>query len=323
VLSAFYATALVVRVPVISIWPAALSLLLAIIAAAAYASVINDATDRADDRAAGKRNRVAGRPRPIVTAVLAAISGTGLAFAWLWRDDGRLLSCYLLTWLAFSLYSLPPFRFKKRGAAGALCDAAGAHLFPALVAVFAARRGAQEAVNDAWVASVAAWALAYGLRGILWHQMSDLEPDRAANVRTFARRHPGAARTIGTFVAFPLELAALAAMLWRIGSLWPVAFLGLYVLYAAASARRWQTRPVIVAPRPRFFIVLHQYYADLFPAALLIAAALRDRRDVLVLIVHFSLFPRLALRAIQRLSASTAKTVVSASDPHHGGFGRV
>ena len=300
-----------------SLWAGALTLLLAIVPAAVYASVINDVADRADDVAAGKRNRVAGRSRAAVAALVAVTVGAGVLFAWLWRDDARLLACYAATWLAFSLYSLPPFRLKTRGAAGALCDAAGAHLFPALVAVFVVRR----AVSDAWTASVAVWALAYGLRGIVWHQLTDADNDRAAGVRTFARRYPRAAPVIGTFFVFPIELGALAAMLWQIGGAWPPAFLALYALYAVHSARRWQTAPVIVAPKPRFFIVLHEFYSDLFPIALLITAVARDRRDVVILVAHVVLFPRRVVHAIRRLSASTANTVVSASEPHHGGVG--
>jgi hypothetical protein len=329
ILSTFYATALVLHVAVSSLWQGALLLLFSVVPAAVYASVINDVTDRADDVAAGKRNRVAGRPRAMVAALVAAAVGAGFLFDWLWRDDLPLLFCYLATWLAFSFYSLPPFRLKKHGAAGVLCDAAGAHLFPALVAVLIACRGAQRAASGAWVASVAVWALAYGLRGILWHQLTDADNDRAAGVRTFARRHPLAAPVIGTFVVFPLELGALAAMLWQIGGAWPPAFLVLYALYAVRSARRWQTAPVIVAPKPRFFIVLQEFYSDLFPIALLITAVARDRRDVVILAAHVLLFPRRVLHAVQRafsmssrrLSASTANTVVNASEPHHGGVG--
>jgi hypothetical protein len=130
---------------------------------------------------------------------------------------------------------------------------------------------------------------------------------------------------IGTLVVFPLELGALAAMLWQIGSAWPAAFLVLYALYAFRSARWRQKTPVIVAPRPRSFIVLQDFYTDLLPVALLIAASVRDARDVVVLTVHVLLFPRGVLHAFQRisqrLSASTANTVVNASEPHQGGFG--
>jgi hypothetical protein len=304
-----------------SLWTGALSLLLAIVPAAIYASVVNDVTDLAGDLAAGKRNGVAGRSRSIVATLIVLAAGAGFLFAWRWRDDAPLLWSYVATWVAFSLYSLPPLRLKERGTAGVVCVAAGEQLLPALVAVFLACRGAQRMVSGVWVASVGVWALAYGLRGIVWHQLTDVENDRAAGFWTFACRHPRAAAIIGTYVVFPLELGALAAMLWQAGSAWPPAFLSLYAIYAVRSARRWQTKPVIVVPKPRFFIVLHQFYSDLFPVALLIAISVRDARALIVLAAHLLLFPRNVIHAIRRLSASIARTVVNASEPHHGGVG--
>ena len=61
ILSAFYATAVVLHVAVISLWAGALSLLLATAAAAVYASAINERTDRADDVAAGLREEFKAR----------------------------------------------------------------------------------------------------------------------------------------------------------------------------------------------------------------------------------------------------------------------
>lgn len=302
-------------------WVSALSVLLAIVAAAVFASLTNDLADLAGDLEAAKQNVVAGRSRPMIAAIVAVTVAGGFLFAWLWRDDAILVSCYLATWLLLSLYSLPPFRVKERGVAGVLFDAAGEQLFPALVAVFLACRGAHAAVSGAWIGSVSVWALAYGLRGILWHQLADAENDRAANFATFARRHPHAAAVVGTFVIFPLELAGLTAMLWQIRSAWPAACLVLYLLYAVRTAWRWKKTPVIVVPKPRFFIVLQQFYTDLFPIGLLIVAAIRDRRDLIILVVHLLLFPRRVVHAIRRLSASIASTVVSASEPHHGGVG--
>ncbi len=314
------------RVALAPLWTGALSLLLAYFVAAVYVSVINDLTDRADDGAANKRNRVAERSRAVVAFVLVVAISGGALFAWLWRDDVRLVACYAASWLAFAFYSFRPFRFKTRGIAGVLCDAAGAHLFPSLSGILVVTRGAQRAVEGVWEWSVAVWAVAYGLRGILWHQLSDLENDRAACVDTFARRQPRAAAHAGTFVIFPVEVCALAAMLWQIGSAWPPAFMVLYVLYAVRSARRWQTAPVIVTPKPRFFIVLQEWYSDLFPVALLIAATLRDRRDAAILVAHVVLFPRRLRHALGSISrrrerASIANVVVSDSDPHHGGLG--
>jgi 4-hydroxybenzoate polyprenyltransferase len=91
ILSAFYATALVLHVPVISMWIAALTLLLSMVAAAIYASALNELTDRADDAAAGKRNRATAKPRSVAALLVIAV-GAGLAIEWLWRDDRPLLS---------------------------------------------------------------------------------------------------------------------------------------------------------------------------------------------------------------------------------------
>jgi len=110
---------------------------------------------------------VAGRSRSMIAALIAVTVGAGLPFACSGAMTHESCPCYLGTWLAFLLYSLPPFRFKGRGTAGVLCDAAGEQLFPALVAVFIACRGAQRPGSGLWVASVAGWALAYGLRGIV------------------------------------------------------------------------------------------------------------------------------------------------------------
>ena len=320
ILSAFYATALVLHVAVSALWAGALTLLLSMMTAAIYASAVNEITDRADDAAAGKRNRAVDRPGD-VAMLLAVVVAAGVAFAWLWRDDTPLLSCYAAIWLAFALYSIPPVRLKKRGLAGVLCDAAGEQMFPVLVAVLIACRYAHRAVSGAWLVSVGVWALAFGLRGIVWHQLKDMDNDRAAGVLTFARRNPDRAARIGALVVFPIELCALAAVLWQIASGWPVAFLALYVVYAILSARRRHVSPVIVAPKPRSFIVLQDFYTDLFPVALLVAASVRGRRDLVVLAAHLMLFPRPVLHAIRRLKASTASTVVNASEPHHGGVG--
>lgn len=320
ILSAFYATALVLRVAVSALWTGALTLFLAIVTAAIYATAINELTDRGDDAAAGKRNRAADAPRT-VAALMAASAGAGFAVAWLWRDDVRLVCCYAAILVAFALYSVRPIRLKARGLAGVLCDAAGEQMLPALTAVLVASRGAHHAASTAWLASVAVWSLAFGVRGILWHQFRDVENDRAAGVRTFVSSHPNAASQAGASIVFPLELAAFAAMLWQIGGAWSAAFLALYALYAIRVARAGVKVPVIVAPKPRSFIVMQDFYTDLFPLALLIAASIRHRGDLAILAAHLLLHPGAVIQPIRRLSASMANTVVKASEPHHGGFG--
>lgn len=289
--AASYATALTLGVPVIGIWPALLMTLVALVPGAAYVSVINDLTDLEDDRAAGKPNRLDGRPRSLAATILTVAIACGIAVAISWRGDPLLLATYLSAWVAFSLYSLPPFRWKGRGVLGVLCDASGAHLLPTLVAVILTFRAAHATPDPFWIAAIGAWAFANGVRGILWHQLSDVANDRTAGVRTFAALHERAAVRLGTFVAFPIEVLALAAILWRLHSPLPLLALAFYAYVAAKRLRHWSMNAVVVAPRPRFLIVLHEYYDVYLPLAVLAASAIEHPPDLAVLAIHCVIFP--------------------------------
>lgn len=291
-LAAFYGTSFLARTPVFASWREAVVLIVALAAEAAYVSVLNDLTDRADDRAAGKTLR----PASPLALVIALVAGACVAF--LWRHDPLLVGAYAGGWIAFSLYSLPPFRLKKRGFAGVVCDAAGAHLFPALTAVLLVPAG-RELV---WVIAIAVWAFASGIRNILWHQLRDRDADLRAGVDTFVvRRGVSTATRVAVWIAFPLQLLALAVMLWRLRSLWPVAALALYALLMALRPYRWGVRARIVAAEPRSFVVMNEYDEGYLPAAILFASALMHRADFLALAVHLALFPRHTLQNVREL----------------------
>jgi hypothetical protein len=100
------------------------------------------------------------------------------------------------------------------------------------------------------------------------------------------KRRSYVAARLGTYVVFPLELAGLAAMLWQMRSGWAVAMLIGYTLFAALRTYRFALNAVIVKPKPRFLIVLHEYYDLFLPLAILI-----ESRDWLVLVIHVILFP--------------------------------
>jgi 4-hydroxybenzoate polyprenyltransferase len=292
-LTAFYATVALLDRPIASLWPAALMLLLALVPGAAFVSLLNDLTDLDEDRAAGKPNRMAGRlPAFRIAAILLPV-GAGILFLWLWRDDPLLMAAYLAAWIAFTLYSLPPFRLKARGLWGVLADASGAHLFPTLVAMLAAFRAADRPLDPVWIAAGAAWAFGYGLRGILWHQLSDRDNDRAAGVRTFAQRHPRhVAARLGTWLAFPLEIAGLLLLIWKLGSPLPFLFLALYLHLTWLRVWRWRMVAVLVEPRPKYLILLHEYYDVFLPLALLLDAAADYPIDWLILAAHLLAFHR-------------------------------
>lgn len=292
ILSVFYATAFVQDVPIASVWSSLVALMLAIAPCAAYVSLINDIADRADDRRAGKANRMAGRPARQMALLLAAAVCVAIVFSILWRDDLPLVVAYLCAWAAFTLYSVPPFRLKRRGILGVVADASGAHLFPTLVAALLAFRAGGKPIDLIWIGALAAWAFGCGLRGILWHQLYDLEADRIAGVATFVQRHSRrAAVRLAAYVALPLELVALAALLWRMHSSWPVLFLLLYAAFALLRWRMWDMDIVIAEPRERYAILGMEYYTLLFTLGVLVSCALRHPADWAVLVGHMVVFP--------------------------------
>jgi len=227
--------------------------------------------------------------------VLACCILPGIVVSLYWRDDPLLLSLYLAAWVAFSLYSIPPVRLKIRGVLGLLADASGAHLFPTLLVVGLVYRWRGDTVDLLWFASVAAWSLSYGLRGNLWHQLSDLHNDEQAGLRTFARRHKIARlHRLGNFVIFPVEVAAFAFMLWRAGSQLAVAFLCFYVLLEWSRKKLWEMNLVVVVPRDRYSIVMLEYYEVFFPLALLMSSSRQNPADALVVVAHLCFFPQRA-----------------------------
>ena len=292
-LAAFYATALYAGTAVSALWPAVLVFLLSLLPGAAYVSVSNDLFDIRTDAAAGKHNRMAARSPAVRAAAVAACVAAGLPFFYHWRSDPVPLACYAAAWIAFTLYSVPPARLKVRGVFGLLADAAGAHLFPTLLAAAAAFAAIGEDAPDAlWLAAIGCWSFALGCRGILWHQLLDRERDARSGVRTFAVRRTAAATARVAAALFAIELAALFALLAMIGSLLPLLAGLFYLLLVLRRARLWGLATVIAAPRAEYRIWMDEYYGVLLPVSLLAASALGRPADLLVLAVHLLLFPR-------------------------------
>lgn len=287
-----YATALYAETALSDIAPTLILVLVALAPGAVYASVLNDLTDREADRRVGKRNRLESRS-PVLALVLLATAiaiGFGVACA-AWLDDPLVLALYLAAWLSFTAYSSPPLRLKERALAGVLADAAGAHLFPCLFAAAAVFAAAGDGVDGTWLAIVGAWSFALGIRGALLHQFIDVASDVHGGIRTFAVVRPRAARMLGAYVAFPIELCVLVGMLVFAGAWAAIALLILYAVRERHRSRKWASSLVAVVPAERYRVALHGYYVSLFPIGILTAAVVRDADDVLVLGVHMALFP--------------------------------
>src|SRR5262249_55828124 len=155
-------------------------LALFVTAAAAMVSCINDAFDREDDRKAGKPNRFDDATAEAFARFLA-LPVIGVVFVlWHWRNQAELLVAAAILAAVFLAFSVPPLRLKNRGVGGAIADATGANVLPALMAALVVIADSGNADHWTWLAAVAVWSLSFGLRGIVWHQITDEAADAAS-----------------------------------------------------------------------------------------------------------------------------------------------
>jgi len=301
ILATMYATAALSQIPLSSLGPAVVLALCALAVCASYVSILNDVTDAEDDRASGKPGRWPRESGFSAIALLAACVAGGGGFVIVWRNDPRLASAYVLCWLAFTLYSVPPLRLKTRGIWGVVADASGAHLFPTLFAVLLVFHRNRTDANAVWIGVVALWSFAAGARGILSHQLEDAVNDRTIGSRTFTCLHgTKAAARLGQ-LSFVVELATFATMLWLTRNALAPLFL---VLYGFFSVIRWRVLGVglrLVESEPGSRLAMTEYYIVLYPLAYLATASWQQPAALLLLASHAVLFSRQSLYMVHEV----------------------
>lgn len=270
------------------IWPKFFLLVAALIPLASYVCVINDITDESDDRRAGKPNTMTGKSSGFKTAWLFACLLAGVFIAWGPRFDSVALILYLANWVFFTLYSVPPVRLKKRGSLGVFADACGGQLLPALWIALLVDPNA----SAFFMAALAVWAFAFGLRGILFHQAGDFENDCESGVRTLAVRL-GLTRLsrLVRFGIFPIELLALTILLWLSSSVFAIPLLAIYAFFQFALWRWLRIMPVVAIPIACCRLLMLKYYQVYFPLTFLFALALQSPWALLCIPAHGVLFP--------------------------------
>lgn len=301
ILATIYATAAFLRIPFPSLWPVASLALLALIVCASYVSILNDLTDAREDRASGKPNRWHGKPfiYPSLFFIVCVTVGSGFLIAW--RKDALLFFAYLLCWLAFAFYSVPPFRLKARGFWGVLADASGAHLFPTLFAVALFYYWNSTQGTATWTILVILWSFAAGIRGILWHQLEDEVNDRKIGLHTFVFLHGAkAAERLGLF-AFLVESIAFASMLWLTRNALGALFLAAYGFFALIRRRLLKVRLTVARPDQGSRMAMTEYYIVLYPLAYILTGLWQQPLTLLLLLFHGILFSRQGLYLVHEI----------------------
>lgn len=275
--------------------------LASIVAMAVIGYVVNDHYDRDSDARSGRLSS-ALPPRGVVAACAAALLVQSLLLV-----IGRpfAFAAALLSNAVALAYSAPPLRLKERGAAGIAADAVAAWLAPMAVLLgvawppfpFVTRPQAL------FAACAMVWALLYGVRGIVVHQLWDKRRDAASGLRTFVV-HAGAenARRLVRGVLFPIEIVALAGLIATAG-------FGLRARIAVAAAyvawdifRRWRWGfKLDPAPPVRAYVVgaeLVELWLPLLQVALLVEG---DRGHFYFAVAWLMLFHRALIPRLREL----------------------
>lgn len=285
-----YATVLLSNTPVNKVAWWFLFLLAAIVVDAVYVSIINDITDIEEDLAANKKNRMASFAPNVRWLFPAVCIALGIFFCFVLHDTLSIV-LYFLSWLSFTLYSFPPVRLKKRGIFGVFADACGSTFFPSLLMVSATSAFIGQNIDWLWFSAVGVWALANGLRGILWHQFYDRENDLKVNLNTFASKVDPQSFKPKAIAIMIVEVVALTIMLLRLMNPVVIIFLALYFLMLMMYRKIGYSITIIMVPKnPYYQIFLSDYYQVFFPISLLVASTISFVSAWILLAVHIILF---------------------------------
>jgi len=286
-----YALAWRLHVPYPALVYPMLLLLLGGVTSAIYASVFNDLMDEDEDRLAGKvTGMMQLSPAGKKTVLALTLTAMLVTAALLFRYPSAFV-LYLVMWVTFTLYSLPPVRLKSRGAWGVLCVALGEHFLPLLAtALIASTAGARPPI--AWLMALVVFAMAFGIRSILWHQLEDASNDRVSGTSTLGAKYDERLlRRLGERYIFPVELGSFALFLALSGSWTAWGALVIYLSLEILRVRFFRVKVVVVAPEPNFRFVMLEYYQLFFPLAYLLEYVRHDNRAVAMLAAQILLFP--------------------------------
>lgn len=279
---------------------AALLLLLCGVTAALFASVINDIADLEQDRLAGKERAIVMLGPTGRSLVLSAVVGLSIATALTLQKYCHPYAClsYLAIIAVFMAYSIEPVRLKRRSYWGLMAVALGEHVLPTLLALFLLLPLTSTVDLWKWLLSAGIWSFAFGLRGIIWHQISDLRADELGKCATAATTigEKKLALAAGCFI-FPLELLSFGYLLLLSDNVLSYVFLLLHVVVEFLNFKYMQAGLIIVSPKENGRFILFEYYQLFLPLSMLLSLTMHESAYGIALVVFMILFAE----PIQRL----------------------
>lgn len=278
--------------------PLILLLLSAITLGAMYVSFLNDATDVAEDAKAGKKNRIAAYTtfQKTVLVLLPLVVGVCIIGVFL-NSFSYAALFYCAAFIAFTLYSLPPFRLKERGVAGIIADALGSQVFPTLFIAVCMFQYINQEIQLLTFTFLGVWLLCFGLRGILWHQLADKENDKVSGLLTVVQdmNKPQLVR-LG-IVIVTIEIIAFATYILINHWFLIIPGLAFYFIYIWMQSKIQHIEQILIEPANKEYrIFLFEYYQVFLPLSVLLVCIFKNPINIIGLVFHCLLFHSNILR---------------------------
>lgn len=158
-----------------------------IIGIAGFGYIVNDISDKDQDKKAGKNNHITQLSVINATVILLIMLALALS-PWLIFPTDVLSIVLLFSEVGlFIVYSLPPFRLKEKGLLGVICDSLYAHVVPTALAVHTFFLiGHSDILSSSYlILPLLAWQFVLGIRNILYHQTIDYDNDIESGTKTY------------------------------------------------------------------------------------------------------------------------------------------
>jgi hypothetical protein len=257
-------------------------------------SVINDLTDLKDDFASNKANRlqqILPLGRGIILSVCILL---GILFVYFFLSSSISKCFYIAAWVAFSLYSIPPFRLKSKAAWGVFADALGANVFPNLCIAAGMSEFCGIELSVFQYVFIAIWSLCYGLRGILWHQYVDVQNDVLVKLNTFASKVD---KSIIRKIEIPLlclEVVAFCLFNATVGFWSVVITLLVYLIYVVLVAvyHNMNNAIILINDDKPWIFLMGSFYQSFWPILLICLLGVKMPYFFILIPIHLLLFPQ-------------------------------
>ncbi|PSL44680.1 UbiA prenyltransferase family protein [Chitinophaga niastensis] len=283
----------------------------AIILCAIYVSLLNDATDVAEDAKAGKKNGMAAYStgHQIILVLLPLVGGLCIIAGFLdFFSYANLF--YLAAYISFTLYSLPPFRLKKRGIAGIAADALGSQVFPTFFLAICFYQWTNQEIRVLPFVFLGTWLFCFGLRGILWHQLADKENDKISGLVTLVQKMSEVQLSRLSTVIIIVEMIAFAAYISLNALFLIIPGLILYFIYNWLLLKQYHVKQILINPKPQQYrIFLFEYYQVFLPLSVLIICIYKSPVNVTGLCFHCFLFQTNIWRILRDIKQLLRQTI--------------